>query len=102
MTFQCPAEWGAGGADKIPAISVFDQATILENGNISAEFFHQRQIMGDQNTGQIVFLGEAFKEPNHIGLAENIDIGERFITDQEPGIEGQSAGDGDPLTLSAG
>ena len=62
---------------------------------------HQRQIMGDEEDGQVPFGPQPPKKVGEAGLGRLVDCGRGLVRDQDPRFGCQGPGDADPLTLAA-
>ncbi len=55
--------------------------------------------MGDEKIGQVEALLESGEEIDYLCLDGHVEGGDWFVTDEDGGIHGESAGDADALTL---
>ena len=88
-------EHGGGGA-------ALDDATGLHDEDVVAEVMHQGEVVADEDQGQAQLVAQAHQEADDLGLERDVEGGDGFVGDDQVGLEGQGAGDGDPLALAAG
>jgi hypothetical protein len=85
-----------------PRIANFDQLAKIHHPDPIADVSHNSQVMGNEQIGQLKLPLQFLKQINHLGLDGDIKRGDRFVTDDELGIEGKSSSDSDPLALAPG
>ena len=57
--------------------------------------------MRDEDIGEVVLLLQLVEEVEHLRLHRHVEGGHGLVADDEPRVDGQGAGDGDALPLSA-
>ena len=67
-----------------------------------ADLLDQRQVVRDEQVGKAEFGAQPLEEVEHLGLDEHVERGDRLVADQQRGLQGHRAGDGDALRLPAG
>ena len=60
------------------------------------------QVMGDEDNGQVALLLDLVDQFQDLGLNGNVQSGGGLVADQDLGVAGQSDGDNDTLTHTAG
>ena len=58
--------------------------------------------MADDDDAAAVFGGEAAQEPGDLASVSGVEVGGGFVGEQDGGVVGEGAGDGDALLLAAG
>ncbi len=61
-----------------------------------------RQVVGDEQVGQVQPVLQLFKEVDDPGLDRDVQRGDRLIQDEDLRVQGQRPGDPDALPLAAG
>ena len=89
-----------GALVELIAISELHYFTQIHDGHPVTDVFHNTQVVGYEQVGQVEFFLQILKEINDLGLDRNIECGYGFITDDELGVEGQGPGNTYALTLS--
>ena len=75
---------------------------LIHHDDAVREVADHAEVVGDENHGQVEVLAKAFEEIEDLGLDGDIERGDRLIGDDELGLRGEGAGDGDTLALAAG
>ena len=81
---------------------VFDGFAVPHDEHVVAHPLDDREIVPDEQVGQIQFALQIREQVEHARLDRDIQRRSRFVEDQQVGFGGQRAGDAHPLTLSAG
>ena len=63
---------------------------------------NDREVVGDDDVGEPELLLQLLQEVEHLGLHRDVEGRDRFVGDDEFGIDAECAGDADPLPLPAG
>ena len=79
-----------------------DDAAEVHHGDAVGDMLHHRQIVRDENHGEFHLAGEVAEEVQNLRLDGDIQRGDRLIGDDELGLDGQRACDGNALALAAG
>ena len=64
--------------------------------------FHDGEVVRDEDQREIERANEVGEEVEDLRLDGDVEGGDGFVGDDDLGVEGEGAGDGDALTLSAG
>ena len=94
--------YGCAGAgeDLLPAPGL-DNATEIHDRHIIGQKAQRRQVVGDEQIGEVPFVLEVFQEVEDLGADGDVERGHRLVADDHPGIHGQRARDRNPLPLTA-
>ena len=87
--------------ENFPDGPLLDDAPALHDHDAMREIAHQRQVVGDEDVGEVELVLEAVQERDHLGLDGDVEGRNRLVADDQLRLEGQSAGDGDALALAA-
>ena len=79
-----------------------DDTAEVHHGDAIGDMFHHRQVVGDENHRELHLAREVAQEVQNLCLDGDVERGDRFIGDDELGLDGQCAGDGDALALATG
>ena len=79
----------------------FDHLAQIHYPYFGAHVTDCRQVMGYHNISQLELLLQIFQQVHDLGANGNIQGGDRLIQNDNPRIEGQRSGYGDPLSLSS-
>src|SRR6266496_1346092 len=63
---------------------------------------HHAEIVGDEDVGEVQFLLQVVQQVDDLRPDGDIQGGDRLVGDDQPWVQGQCAGDADPLALAAG
>ena len=74
----------------------------IHHSHIVGDVPDHRQIMADEDISQAQLLLNLHHQPHNLGLDGHIQGGHDLVADDERGIHGQGAGNGDALALAAG
>jgi len=99
---QCRREWMTGVGIKCILVGDFDYPAKVHDSHSMAHVFHDSQIVGDKQASYSHLLLQVHQQVQNLGLYRHVQGAYRFVTDDKPGLEGDSPGDADPLPLSAG
>ena len=75
--------------------------TQIHDGKTVTDILGRRQIMGDEQVGQIELILQTHHQLQQEGTHRNIGHGDRLIGDHQTGMGYQRPGDNDPLPLPA-
>jgi len=87
--------------EQLVAVSELDDTAEIHDGDALAKMPHDRQIMRDKEIGQVELVAEILEQIDDLRLDRHIEGRDRLIADDEFRIQGQGAGDADPLALAA-
>ena len=59
-------------------------------------------VVGDEETGDVRLFDDPFDVGSNVGFEFRVDVGERFIEQQQIGLKRETSREGDPLLLAAG
>jgi len=79
-----------------------DDAAEIHHRDTVAEMPHDAEIVRDEQHRQIELAAQAQEQVDDLRLDRNVERGDRLVADEEVGLHGERAGDGDPLALPAG
>ena len=97
---QCPAVRVLGVDVKGLFIRGLHQP--VHDGHPVADVLHHRQVMGDEEIGEAEFLPQRLEQVDDLGLDGDVQGGNRFVRQDEPGLQGQGPGNDDALALAPG
>ena len=84
-----------GGGDLAEAAQVHD-------GHPVAHVLDHRQVVGDEEDGQVVLLLQVLEQVEDLGLHGHVERRDDLVAHQELGLEHQRTGDADALALASG
>src|SRR5262249_26130911 len=67
-----------------------------------ADMLDHREVVGDEEIGEAELLLEVHQEVDDLRLDRYVERRDRFVADDERGVEGERPGDADALALAAG
>ena len=79
-----------------------DDAAEVHHGDAVGDMLHHRQIVRDENHGELHLAREVAEEVQNLRLDGDVECGDRLVGDDELGLDGKRAGDGDALALATG
>jgi hypothetical protein len=79
-----------------------DDPTQVHDGDAVADVLDGRQVVGDEQVGQVELVLQPLHQVEHLRLDRDVERGDRFVGDDEVGLARQGAGDADALALTAG
>ncbi len=79
----------------------FDDPSQVHDGDPVAKVPDHRQVMGDEEEGQIEFPLQFLEKVDDLCLNREVECGYRLVGDEQARLHSQCAGDADPLTLAA-
>src|SRR5699024_698802 len=91
-----------GVAHDLRGLADLDEVTVAHDGDALGDPFDHRQIMADEQARESVFLLQAFEQVEDLRLHRYVERRGRLVGDEQLRPQGQSAGDADALTLTAG
>ena len=83
-------------------IRQLDDPSQIHHRNPIRDVFDHRQIVGDEDDGEVHLPLQAEQQVDDLGLHRDIEGRDRLVAHQQLGLEGDGAGDADPLALTAG
>ena len=92
---------GGGVVENLLDGAGFDDAAIGDEGDVVGDLAGKTHFVGDQDKIASL-LAEFLNDVEHFGGHFRIERGSGFVKQQEFGLDGDGAGDGDALTLAAG
>ena len=78
----------------------FDDAPAVHHGDAIGDDLDQREVVGDEEVGEIALLLQVAHEVEHLRPHRHVERGDRLVGHDEVGLEGERAGDGDALELA--
>jgi len=82
--------------------TLLDDMAIPHHQHLIGQRADHAQIMADEDIGEAVTLLQVAQQIDDLGLHRHVERRGRLVQDDEPGLQDQGAGDGDPLALAAG
>lgn len=79
-----------------------DNLTQIHDRDAGAHLPDHGQVVGDEDVGEANPLLQIAKEVEDLGPHGHVERRDRFVEHNQSGIVGDGAGDGDPLSLTAG
>src|SRR5882724_1915279 len=86
---------------KISRRSNFDNAAEIHHRNARRDVFNDRQAVRNEEVGKLEFLLQVLKQVDYLCLYGDIEGRNRFVRNNQLGIEGQRARDANALPLSS-
>ena len=80
----------------------FNDLTEVHYGNAVGDVFHDAEVVGDEQVGEVEGFLEVFEEVDDLSLYGYVEGGDGFVGNDEFGIEREGAGNADALALSPG
>ena len=87
---------------QLVAVPQFHQAAQVHNPDAVGNVFHRPQVVGDKQVGDPGILLDFLQQVDDLGLDGDVQSRDGLVADDEFRIQGQGAGDADPLALAAG
>jgi len=84
------------------AAAPFDNAAVEHYRDFVGKGLDYPEVMGDKQIGHVEALLQILEQFDNLGLNGHVEGAGWFIEDQQPGMQDNRPGDGDPLALSAG
>ena len=91
-----------GSANSSAVGRLLDDLPEVHHGDPVGEEFHGRQVVGDEQAAEAAVALEVGEEVEDGRLDGDVEGRGRLVRDEQVGADGQRAGEGDPLALSAG
>src|SRR5690625_2554070 len=91
-----------GVAHDLRGLADLDEVAVAHDGDALGDPFDHRQIMADEQARESVLLLQAFEQVEDLRLHRYVERRGRLVGDEQLRPQGQSAGDADALTLTAG
>ena len=88
--------------DHVDGGAQFNDLAEVHHGDAIRDVFYHRQIVGDEDKRQMHLPAELREQIENLRLNGNIQSRNGFVCDDQARLEGERAGDGDPLPLAAG
>src|SRR5690606_16918742 len=92
---------GRGVVD-LPVGADLDDLAQIHHRDPVGDVAHHRQVVGDEDVGQVELVLQPFEQVHDLRLDRHVERGDRLVTDDDLGAQGQAAGDADALPLTAG
>ena len=73
----------------------------VHHHDLVGDVLHDAHVVGDEQVGQAQFLLQVHEEVEDLGLDGDVQGRDRLVADDELGVEGEGAGDADPLAPAA-
>ena len=101
------ADEGAGvrvtrAFDHVGGAAEFDDFSEIHDGDAVGNMFYDREVVGDEHEAEVHLAHELREEVEDLRLDGHVESGDGFVGDDDLGLEGKRAGDGDALALAAG
>src|SRR5205807_6097661 len=78
-----------------------DDLAEVHHGDPVAQVADDRQVVGDEQVGQVELVLEVLQEVHDLRLDRDVERGDGLVGDDEGGVQDQGAGDADALPLAA-
>lgn len=88
--------------DDVVGRAEFDNFTEIHHGDPVGNVLHHGKVMGDEDQTESHLLHELGEQVEDLRLDGDVEGGDGLIGDHDFGSQGESASDGDALTLAAG
>ena len=79
----------------------FNDLTEVHDCNAVGDVFHDAEVVGDEQVGEVEGFLEVFEEVDDLSLYGHVEGGDGFVGDDEFGVEREGAGNADALALSS-
>src|SRR5690606_23908061 len=86
----------------IVGFALFDDAAIFHHHDGIGKTADDREVVGDEDIGEAQPVAERCEQLDDLGLYFDVERGNRFVADDDPGFGNQRPCDGYALSLSAG
>ena len=83
-------------------ICYFHDIALVDNTDTIGDKADNRQVMGDEEIGNITFLLELLHQIQDLGTDGNVQCGNRLVSNNQLGLHNHCTGNTDSLTLTAG
>ena len=80
---------------------MLDDAAEIHDGNVVADVLHHREIVRDEQVGELPLALQVLQEVDDLRLDRDVERRHRLVADDQPGTQRQGAGDADTLALAA-
>ena len=80
----------------------FDDLAEVHHGHPVGDVADHAEVVGNEQVGEPEPLLQILEKVDDLGLDRHVERGDRFVADDELGLEGEGAGDADALALAAG
>ena len=84
------------------AVGQLHQVAQIHHRNTVGNILHDVQVVGDEHIGQVQLLLQILQQIDDLALNGNVQSGDGLIAHNKLRLNGQSAGNADTLTLTAG
>jgi hypothetical protein len=74
----------------------------IHHGDAVGDVLDHAQVVGDENIREVELLLEVFEQVQNLCLDAHVQCADRFVADDNFGVDRECAGDADPLALAAG
>ena len=91
-----------GALEDLAHAAGLDDAALLHDHDVVGEVADHRQVVGDEDEGDAEVAAQVGEELDDLGLDRDVEGGDGLVGDDELGLQGEGAGDGDALALAAG
>src|SRR5690606_36382716 len=89
------------GGDLV-AVAGLDELAAVHHGHAVADVPDDGEVVGDEEVGDARAFLDVDEQVEHALLGGQVQCGDRFVADDEAGLERERPGDRDPLALPAG
>ncbi len=90
-----------GGVDVVGRAG-FDDASEVRDGGAVGDPASEAEVVGDEQVAEAEVFLELHEQVHDLGANADVEGADRFVADEEPGFDGEGAGDGDALAQPAG
>ena len=88
--------------EDLVAVAVFDDRAPVHHRHRVGQVFDHRQVVGDEKVGQVEVALQIQQQVDDARLDRHVQRRDRFVESEDPGPQGQRAGDTDALLLASG
>ena len=89
-------------AEELPPVGQLDHLAQVHHRDPVADVLDDAHVVGDEQVGQAELPLQLLQEVQDLRLDRDVEGRDRLVADDEVRLEGQRAGDPDPLSLAAG
>ena len=82
--------------------ALFDDLSLGHDQDVVADVFDDGEVVRDEEVGEAEFFLQVLQEVDDFRLDVDVERGDRFVADDELGLDGEGARDANALALAAG
>ena len=92
----------SGRCGDLVAVAPLDDLAVVHHRDPVPQVADDGEVVGDEQVRHAGALLDLPEQVQHPRLGRQVQRRDRLVADDQPGVEGERAGDGDPLPLAAG